>query len=114
MDNLGTVKIADFGLSQKIYLQDYYRGDEQDAIPIRWMPLEAILQNKYTVESDVWAFGVLLWEIFSLGLQPYYGLSHEEVVRFLKAGGVLACPENTPKSAYKVMLTCWQAKAQER
>lgn len=64
MDNFGSVKIADFGLSQKIYLQDYYRGDESDAIPIRWMPLEAILHNKYTIESDVWAFGVLLWEIF--------------------------------------------------
>lgn len=49
------VKIADFGLSHKIYLQDYYKGDEHDAIPIRWMPLESILYNKYTVESDVWA-----------------------------------------------------------
>ena len=65
------------------------------------MPLEAILQNKYTVESDVWAFGVLLWEIFSLALQPYYGMSHEEVVRHLKDGGTLQCPENTPKSAYR-------------
>lgn len=52
------VKIADFGLSHKIYLQDYYKGDENDAIPIRWMPLESILYNKYTIESDIWAFGV--------------------------------------------------------
>ena len=73
LDHHGSVKIADFGLSQKTYLQEYYRGDDQDSIPIRWMPLEAILHNKYTTESDVWAFGVLLWEIFSLALQPYYG-----------------------------------------
>ena len=53
-------QIADFGLSHKIHLQDYYRGDETDAIPIRWMPLESILHNKYTVQSDVWAFGVLM------------------------------------------------------
>lgn len=52
-DNM-VVKIADFGLSHKIYLQDYYKGDENDAIPIRWMPLESILYNKYTIESDVW------------------------------------------------------------
>ncbi len=83
-----------------ILFQDYYRGDESDAIPIRWMPLEAILQNKYTVESDVWAFGVLLWEIFSMGLQPYYGLSHEEVVKFLKEGGTLGCPVRIEKNVF--------------
>ena len=114
LDNLGAVKIADFGLSQKIYLQDYYRGDETDAIPIRWMPLESILQNKYTVESDVWAFGVLLWEIFSFALQPYYGLSHEEVVKYLKEGKVLQCPDNTPKSVYRVMISCWRPQAHSR
>ncbi|KAL1130277.1 hypothetical protein AAG570_013215 [Ranatra chinensis] len=82
-DNM-VVKIADFGLSQKMYLQDYYKGDEHDAIPVRWMPLESILYNKYTIESDVWAFGVCLWEIFSFALQPYYGMTHEEVVKYIK------------------------------
>ena len=57
----------------------FCRGEESDAIPIRWMPLESILHNKYTIESDVWAFGVLLWEIFSFALQPYYGLTNEQV-----------------------------------
>ena len=114
LDHHGSVKIADFGLSQKVYLTEYYRGDEQDAIPIRWMPLEAILHNKYSIESDVWAFGVLLWEIFSLALQPYYGLSHEEVVKGLKEGQVLQCPENTPKSVYKLMLLCWNPKSNGR
>ncbi|KAA0201966.1 hypothetical protein HAZT_HAZT006334 [Hyalella azteca] len=73
-----TVKIADFGLSQRLYIADYYRGGDRDAIPIRWMPLESILYSRYTVESDVWAFGVVLWEIFSFALQPYFGMSHEE------------------------------------
>ena len=114
LDHHGSVKIADFGLSQKTYLQEYYRGDEQDSIPIRWMPLEAILHNKYTIESDIWAYGVLLWEIFSLALQPYYGLSHEEVIKGLKEGQVLQCPENTPKSMYKLMLLCWNPKPNSR
>ncbi|XP_018326020.1 tyrosine-protein kinase transmembrane receptor Ror2 [Agrilus planipennis] len=108
------VKIADFGLSQKIYLQDYYKGDEHDAIPVRWMPLESILYNKYTPESDVWAFGVCLWEIFSFALQPYYGMTHEEVVRFLKAGNVLSSPENTPVPVYELMKQCWQQKPSDR
>lgn len=108
------VKIADFGLSHKIYLQDYYKGDEQDAIPVRWMPLESILYNKYTVESDVWAFGVCLWEIFSFALQPYFGMTHEEVVKFLKDGNVLACPDNTPRCVYDLMKQCWHQIPSDR
>lgn len=95
-------------------LQDYYKGSERDAIPVRWMPLESILYNKYTPESDVWAFGVCLWEIFSFALQPYFGMTHEEVVRFLKAGNVLACPDNTPSSVYAVMKICWAQKPSAR
>ncbi|XP_006618521.1 tyrosine-protein kinase transmembrane receptor Ror2 isoform X1 [Apis dorsata] len=108
------VKIADFGLSQKIYLQDYYKGDEQDAIPVRWMPLESILYNKYTVESDVWAFAVCLWEIFSFALQPYYGMTHEEVVKYIKEGNVLQCPENTPPAIYDLMKLCWNRRPSDR
>lgn len=108
------VKIADFGLSQKIYLQDYYKGDEQDAIPVRWMPLESILYNKYTIESDVWAFAVCLWEIFSFALQPYYGMTHEEVVKYIKEGNVLQCPDNTPASIYELMKLCWNRRPSDR
>ncbi|KAF4533477.1 hypothetical protein B566_EDAN016565 [Ephemera danica] len=114
IDDDMVVKIADFGLSQKIYLQDYYKGDEHDAIPIRWMPLESILYNKYTVESDVWAFGVCLWEIFSFALQPYYGMTHEEVVKYIKEGNVLQCPDNTPKPVYEIMKQCWNRKPASR
>lgn len=63
------VKIADFGLSHKIYASNYYKGTDQDAIPIRWMPIESIMFSKFTIESDIWAFGVVLWEIFSFALQ---------------------------------------------
>ncbi|XP_015520524.1 tyrosine-protein kinase transmembrane receptor Ror2 [Neodiprion pinetum] len=108
------VKIADFGLSQKIYLQDYYKGDEQDAIPVRWMPLESILYNKYTIETDIWAFAVCLWEIFSFALQPYYGMTHEEVVKYIKDGHVLQCPDNTPQPIYELMKLCWNKKPSDR
>lgn len=94
--------------------QDYYKGDEHDAIPVRWMPLESILYNKYTPESDVWAYGVCLWEIFSFALQPYFGMTHEEVVRYLKAGNVLSSPDNTPGPIYDVMKMCWAQKPSDR
>ncbi|XP_076346339.1 tyrosine-protein kinase transmembrane receptor Ror2-like isoform X2 [Tachypleus tridentatus] len=108
------VKISDFGLSQKIYTANYYKGSEHDAIPIRWMPLESILYNKFTVESDIWAFGIVVWEIFSFALQPYYGMTHEEVVKFIQEANVLSCPENTPPSIYNLMKKCWNKKPSNR
>ena len=108
------VKIADFGLSQKISQDNYFKGNEGDAVPIRWMPLDAIIHSKFTVESDVWAFGVVLWEIFSFGMQPYYGMSHEEVIKFIKEGNTLPYPENTPGPIYQLMKSCWNRKPSAR
>ena len=112
-DNL-VVKISDFGLTRNVHSNDYYKGSEHDAIPIRWMPVEAILYNKFTSESDVWSFGVVLWEIFSFALQPYYGMTHEEVIKFIKSGHVLSCPDNTPIQMYEIMKTCWTKMPKNR
>lgn len=94
--------------------QDYYKGQEDDAIPIRWMPIESILYNKYTIESDVWAFGVCLWEIFSYALQPYYGMTHEEVVKYIKDGNILLPPDGCPLRVYELMKMCFQLKPTAR
>ncbi|CAC5399225.1 MUSK [Mytilus coruscus] len=108
------VKISDFGLARSVHSMEYYKGSDHDAIPIRWMPLESILYNKFTSESDVWSFGIVLWEVFSYALQPYYGMSHEEVVQFIKDGKVLACPDKTPKALYELMRLCWSKKPTNR
>ncbi|XP_075415138.1 muscle, skeletal receptor tyrosine-protein kinase isoform X5 [Tenrec ecaudatus] len=108
------VKIADFGLSRNIYSADYYKANENDAIPIRWMPPESIFYNRYTTESDVWAYGVVLWEIFSYGLQPYYGMAHEEVIYYVRDGHILACPENCPLDLYNLMRLCWSQLPADR
>lgn len=104
------VKISDFGLTRYVVPGECFQGSENDAIPIRWMPLEAILYNKFTSESDVWSFGVLLWEIFSFALQPYYGMAHEEVVKYVREGKVLSCPDNTPQEMYDMMRLCWSKR----
>ena len=108
------VKIADFGLSQRLTAggANYYRADvEKDALPIRWMPLEAILFGRFTPASDIWAFGVLLWEVFSYALQPYYGLTHEQVIAYLKDGNLLTPPSDScPPAVYALMRTCWAAE----
>ena len=108
------VKISDFALIQSTEFKNYFRGKDYDPVPIRWMPLEALQMNEFTTFSDVWSFGIVLWEIFSFGQQPYYGLSTEEVLDFLKLGRVLPPPEDSPKEVYAIMKQCWNYKAQER
>ena len=69
----------------------YIQVEGQAVLPIRWMPPEALLLGKFTVESDIYSFGVLLWEIYTLALQPYYGYTNEEVVEFIKKVGGSFC-----------------------
>ena len=63
------VKISDFGLSRDIYAADYYRMQTKSLVPLRWMPPESIFFGKFSAESDVWSYGILLWEVYSYGLQ---------------------------------------------
>ncbi|GFT86851.1 inactive tyrosine-protein kinase transmembrane receptor ROR1 [Nephila pilipes] len=105
-DNL-TVKISDFGLSRDIYSSDYYRVQSKSLLPVRWMPPESILYGKFQTESDVWSFGVVLWEIFSYGLQPYYGYNNQEVIDMIRSRQLLPCPEDCPAHIYGLMVECW-------
>ena len=108
------VKIADFGLSQDVYIDDYFRLKDSEMLPIRWMPPEAILYSKFSLQGDVWSFGVVLWEIFSFGVQPYYGRSNEEVVQYVRDGSVLEPPLNCPQEIYDLMVDCWAMDPSER
>ncbi|XP_066997233.2 tyrosine-protein kinase transmembrane receptor Ror isoform X2 [Anabrus simplex] len=105
-DNL-TVKISDFGLSRDVYSSDYYRVQSKSLLPVRWMPPESILYGKFTTESDVWSYGVVLWEIYSYGLQPYYGYSNQEVIDMIRSRQLLPCPEDCPSGLYGLMIECW-------
>ncbi|CAN7986644.1 unnamed protein product, partial [Ixodes hexagonus] len=108
------VKIGDFGMSRDVYSTDYYRVGRHTMLPIRWMPPESILYRKFTVESDVWSFGVVLWEIFALGKQPWYELSNHEVIQQVTSGKLLGKPEECPDEIYQIMLSCWKAQPQDR
>ncbi|XP_044530706.1 inactive tyrosine-protein kinase transmembrane receptor ROR1 [Gracilinanus agilis] len=101
------VKISDLGLSREIYSADYYRVQSKSLLPIRWMPPEAIMYGKFSSDSDIWSFGVVLWEIFSFGLQPYYGFSNQEVVEMVRKRQLLPCSEDCPPRMYSLMTECW-------
>ena len=108
------VKISDFGLSKDIYSKDYYTFGEKSVLPIRWMPPEAIVYSKFTTQSDIWSFGIVLWEIFSSGAQPYYTLSNEEVIEYVTDEKVLRHPSECPNEIYDLMVDCWATKPNDR
>uniref|UniRef100_A0AAY4DKF0 receptor protein-tyrosine kinase n=1 Tax=Denticeps clupeoides TaxID=299321 RepID=A0AAY4DKF0_9TELE len=108
------VKIGDFGMSRDIYSTDYYRVGGHTMLPIRWMPPESIMYRKFTTESDVWSFGVILWEIFTYGKQPWFQLANNEVIDCITQGRVLERPRLCPKEVYDIMLGCWQREPQQR
>ena len=114
IDRKFLVKISDFGLSKDVYCKDYYKLGEKSVLPIRWMPPEAILYSTFTTQSDIWSFGIVLWEIFSSGTQPYCALSNEEVVERVTNGQVLRCPSGCPAELYGLMVRCWASKPKER
>ncbi|XP_076014558.1 BDNF/NT-3 growth factors receptor-like [Genypterus blacodes] len=101
------VKIGDFGMSRDVYSTDYYRVGGHTMLPIRWMPPESIMYRRFTTESDVWSLGVVLWEIFTYGKQPWYQLSNNEVIECITQGRVLQRPRTCPKEVYDLMLGCW-------
>ncbi|KAM8794294.1 high affinity nerve growth factor receptor [Eudromia elegans] len=108
------VKIGDFGMSRDIYSTDYYRVGGRTMLPIRWMPPESILYRKFSTESDIWSFGVVLWEIFTYGKQPWYQLSNTEAIECITQGRELARPRACPAEVYGIMQSCWQREPQQR
>ncbi|KAI9561261.1 putative insulin receptor [Daphnia sinensis] len=110
-----TVKIGDFGLTRDVYETDYYRrGDAQGWLPVRWMAPESLRDSVYTSSSDVWSYGVVLWEMATLASQPYQGLTNEQVVKYVVEGGVMERPEGCPERLYILMESCWQFQPKKR
>ncbi|XP_068199661.1 vascular endothelial growth factor receptor 1 [Antennarius striatus] len=109
------VKICDFGLARDIYKDlDYVRkGDAR--LPLKWMSPESIFDKVFTTQSDVWSYGILLWEIFSLGASPYPGLHiDEDFCHRLKEGTRMRAPEYSTPEIYSTMLSCWEANPSDR
>ncbi|XP_070567050.1 uncharacterized protein [Ptychodera flava] len=111
-------KIGDFGLSRDIYETGQYCKDawsqDQGPLPLKWMPVEFLTQGIFEKKSDVWSFGVLLWEIATLGMTPFSNVPTSMMVKFLLEGQRLRKPENCSKHLYDIMQKCWRSEPEER
>lgn len=107
------LKISDFGMSRQ---EDdgVYSSSGLKQIPIKWTAPEALNYGRYSSESDVWSYGILLWETFSLGVCPYPGMTNQQAREQVEKGYRMACPQRCPDDVYKVMQRCWQYNPEER
>ncbi|KRX93698.1 putative tyrosine-protein kinase F09A5.2, partial [Trichinella pseudospiralis] len=113
VDHDKRIKIGDFGLCRYIYSDMVYMG-KGGRLPIKWMALEAIKNYEFTTKSDVWSFGVLLFEIITLGGSPYPGIQPADMEQLLESGKRMEQPSNCPDELYMTMVNCWQKEPSTR
>ncbi|XP_046876663.1 tyrosine-protein kinase receptor UFO-like [Hypomesus transpacificus] len=109
-----TVCVADFGLSKKIYNGDYYRQGNISKMPVKWIAIESLADRVYTTKSDVWSFGVTMWEIATRGQTPYPGVENSEIYDYLRQGNRLKQPLGCPDDIYCLMFSCWRLSPKDR
>ncbi|XP_054544050.1 tyrosine-protein kinase Fer isoform X2 [Talpa occidentalis] len=107
------LKISDFGMSRQ---EDggVYSSSGLKQIPIKWTAPEALNYGRYSSESDVWSFGILLWETFSLGVCPYPGMTNQQAREQVERGYRMSAPQNCPEDIFKIMMKCWDYKPEQR
>ncbi|XP_073685469.1 tyrosine-protein kinase SYK isoform X1 [Garra rufa] len=108
-------KISDFGLSKALAEEEnYYKAKGHGKWPLKWYAPECMNYLKFSSKSDVWSFGVLMWEAFSYGQKPYKGMKGNEVIQMIENGDRMSAPADCPAEMYDLMKKCWTYKADER
>ncbi|KAJ8034985.1 Tyrosine kinase receptor Cad96Ca [Holothuria leucospilota] len=114
LDDKFVCKISDFGLARDVAESNEYEMKSKGRVPVRWMAPESLMQNIYTTKSDVWSYGIVLWEIVTLGSHPYPGMSFKDVVDSVQKGERLPQPEHCEDEIYSIMTNCWEHTHEER
>lgn len=109
-----SAKVADFGLTRHVYEERVYQGKTNRKVPLKWMSIEAIFDQTFTTQSDVWSFGVVLWELVTLGGTPYPTIDNKELLRTLKDGYRMEQPDTCDNELYEIMMDCWKENPDQR
>ncbi|XP_059094700.1 proto-oncogene tyrosine-protein kinase receptor Ret-like [Tigriopus californicus] len=107
-------KVSDFGLTRDVYVDETYWKKSNGRIPVKWLAPESLKDHLYTTKSDVWSFGVLLWELVTLGSSPYPGVPPERILILLNEGFRMERPQSCSMELYDVMTRCWNDNPDER
>ncbi|KAH7978742.1 hypothetical protein HPB49_006574 [Dermacentor silvarum] len=108
------MKIADFGLARDLHNIDYYKKKSDGRLPVKWMAPEALFDRVYTTQSDVWSYGILLWEIMTLGGTPYPSVPIEKLFQLLRDGHRMEKPQGCSLEVYVIMRECWNQSPYQR
>ncbi|XP_017773040.1 PREDICTED: uncharacterized protein LOC108560102 isoform X2 [Nicrophorus vespilloides] len=108
------VKLGDFGLTRPMFENDYYKFNRRGMMPVRWMSPESLESGMFTPKSDVWSYGVLLFEIITFGSFPFQALSNAEVLDYVKAGNTLSIPQGVKSQLEILLKTCWMIDPKKR
>lgn len=114
VDRSLNVKIGDFGLAREVKQFDLYKMEHPSQLAVKWLALESLLYYMFSEKSDVWSFGIVLWELVTLGSQPYAGLDNYEVMPYLETSKRLPRPLRCPDDLYSIMRSCWLPTPEER
>uniref|UniRef100_A0A673FPP7 receptor protein-tyrosine kinase n=1 Tax=Sinocyclocheilus rhinocerous TaxID=307959 RepID=A0A673FPP7_9TELE len=116
LDESFTVKVADFGMARDVYDKEYYsvKDSKKAKLPVKWMALESLQTQKFTTKSDVWSFGVLMWELMTRGASPYPDVDPYDITTYLMQGRRLLQPQYCLDSLWSIMLQCWNPELEKR
>src|SRR3569833_3173458 len=113
--NSNVAKISDFGLCCKCDETTFtYQANLKKKLPIKWLSIEALTDHLFSEKSDVWSFGILIYEVFTFGKIPYTTMNHDEVLTFLQEGKRLDRPENMTEEIYELCRRCWEERPENR
>ncbi|CAG5136081.1 unnamed protein product, partial [Candidula unifasciata] len=108
------VKVCDFGLSRDIFNDNHYKKLTNGKLPLKWMAIESLRDRMFTTQSDVWSFGILLWEIVTMGASPYPNVALADLYYVLSNGYRMDRPSNCSQELYAIMRSCWEEEPYER